>query len=239
MSKENFYNKDCIEGMKKHIDNDSVDLIFTDPPYGINGDKLDQHYNRKETNVIEGYIDVDKSKYQEFSNDWIKECERILRPSGSIYIISGYTCLREILNALNNTDLVEINHLIWQYSFGVYTKLKYVSSHYHILYYVKPPIKNKTFNTFCRFDDTKESYHDRIDVMDIPRKYKPGEKKNRNQLPDELIEKFISYSSKKEDMVFDPFLGSFSTARISQKLGRRTSGFELNKNAYDYFINTV
>jgi site-specific DNA-methyltransferase (adenine-specific) len=47
-----FYNEDCIEGCKKHFDNGSVDLIITDPPYGINGDQLHKHYNRKEDFVI-------------------------------------------------------------------------------------------------------------------------------------------------------------------------------------------
>ena len=225
--------------MKQHIPDNSVDMVFTDPPYGIDGAKLDKHYNRKESNVIDGYVEVAKEKYQDFSNQWIAECDRALKPSGSAYIISGYTCLREILNALANTDLVEINHIIWEYSFGVYTKLKYVSSHYHILYYVKPPIKNKTFNTFCRMEDTKTSYHDRIDVMQIPREYKPGIIKNKNQLPEALVEKFIAYSSNEGDLVLDPFLGGFTTAIVAKKMNRNIIGFELNKNAYDYFVNTI
>ncbi|MFY9508297.1 MAG: site-specific DNA-methyltransferase, partial [Candidatus Methanoculleus thermohydrogenotrophicum] len=50
-----FYNEDCVAGAKKHLAADSVDLIITDPPYGINGDELHQHYNRDEEFVVEGY----------------------------------------------------------------------------------------------------------------------------------------------------------------------------------------
>lgn len=123
------YNQDCVTGMQEHVQDDSVDLVFTDPPYGINGDTLDSHYNRDETTVVPGYIDVPNSEYAEFSMNWIRECERCLRPGGSIYIVSGYSNLHHVLNALHSTKLQEVNHLIAEYSFGVYTKLKYVSSH--------------------------------------------------------------------------------------------------------------
>jgi site-specific DNA-methyltransferase (adenine-specific) len=235
----NFFNQDCINGMKMHIDSDSIDLVITDPPYGIDGDKLHKHYNRKESNVIDGYVEIPKEEYQEFSIKWIKECERVLKPSGSMYIVSGYSCLREILNALNETDLVEINHLIWEYNFGVYTKNKYVSSHYHILFYVKSPEKKKTFNTFCRFENTKESYKDRIDVFQINREYKPGQIKNKNQLPTELVRKLLLYSSNEGDVILDPFLGGFTTAFVAIEESRVPVGFEINKSAFDYFADKI
>ena len=49
-----FYNIDCIEGAKKYLGDASIDLIVTDPPYGIGGDMLHRHYNRKETWVLDG-----------------------------------------------------------------------------------------------------------------------------------------------------------------------------------------
>ena len=53
-----FFNMDCIDGCRQHIPDNSVDLIITDPPYGINGDTLHKHYNRKESFVIDGYVEV-------------------------------------------------------------------------------------------------------------------------------------------------------------------------------------
>jgi len=96
---ENFYNMDCIEGAKKYIKNNSIDLIITDPPYGIDGDKLHKHYNRDESNVIDGYIEIPQAEYPEFTENWIVQAERVLKPGGSIYIVSGYTNLIHILNA--------------------------------------------------------------------------------------------------------------------------------------------
>ncbi len=239
---ELFFNEDCIQGCKKHIPNDFVDLIITDPPYGIGGEGLHKHYNRKEEFVIDGYIEVPAKEYPHFSREWIKEAHRILRPGGSIYIVSGYTHLIHILNALAETPLIERNHLIWRYNFGVFTRNKYVSSHYHILYYTKPGGK-VTFNTSCRYglDEPAEdggslNYQDREDVWIINREYKPGKAKNKNELPTDLLTKIIQYSSNEGDMVFDLFLGSFSTAKTAVGLGRRAGGFEMISHAFKHQI---
>lgn len=234
------YNDDCTTGLKK-IESNTVDLIFTDPPYGIEGDKLDAHYHRDESNVVPGYIDIPLENYAKFSLDWITECARVLRPGGSMYIVSGYTNLHHILNALHSTELQEINHIIAKYSFGVSTKNKWVSSHYHVLFWAKlEKGKNKrTFNSTVFYTDQKDSYHDRLTVQDMPRDYKPGQIKNKNQLSENFIKKFILYSSNRGDIVVDPFCGGFTTARTALRFGRKFVGFELNKHAYDAFVPTL
>lgn len=223
--------------MREHVCDASVDLIFTDPPYGIRGDQLDQHYNRDDSKVIPGYIDVSNEHYATWCQDWIQECQRVLRPGGSLYIVSGYSNLHHVLNALHATDLQEINHIIAQYSFGVYTKKKWVSSHYHVLFWGRPERgrQRRTFNTHCRFDDTTNSYNDRLSVQPLPRQYKTGEIRNNNQLSEEFVKKFIEYSSNPGDLVLDPFGGSFSTGRAALALGRRFVGFEQNPGAFQHF----
>ena len=235
------YNQSCIEGMQQHVKDDSVDLIFTDPPYGIDGDELDVHYHRDESTVVPGYIDVPLDQYAQFSIDWIKECERVLRPGGSMYIVSGYTNLHHILNSLHSTGLQEINHIIAQYSFGVSTKNKFVSSHYHVLFWAKPDKgqQKRTFNSNWKYTDQKDSYHDRLSVQPMPRGYKPGQIKNKNQLSEDFIEKFIMYSSNRGDTVLDCFGGGLTTGRTALRFGRNFIGFELNKNAYDAFLPTL
>ncbi len=240
-----FYNCDCVTGSQSYLASASIDLMICDPPYGIRGDCLEQHYNRKEKYVLDGYVEVPQDQYPQFSIDWILEAERVLRPGGSIYIISGYSNLIHVLNALQKTKLVEVNHIIWKYNFGVYTKKKYVSSHYHILFCRKPGSKH-TFNTFARYSDWEKSeagrslnYRDREDVWTINRKYKPGQRKNKNELPEELIIKLIQYSSHEQDVVCDFFLGSFSTAKVAIGLNRKTTGFELNQTAFKHQIKQI
>ncbi|MCX7012232.1 MAG: site-specific DNA-methyltransferase [Candidatus Sumerlaeota bacterium] len=237
-----FFNEDCVEGCRRHIPDSTVDLIVTDPPYGIQGHQLHKHYNRKEEFVLDGYVEVPAEEYPEFTRLWISEAERILRPGGSIYIVSGYTHLVDILVALRATSLREVNHLVWKYNFGVYTSRKYISSHYHILYYVKPgrPI---TFNTGCRYGPKEQhenggslNYLDREDVWVINREYKPGQTKNKNALPSQLLIKIIQYSSNEGDLVCDLFLGSFSTAKVAIGLNRRAVGFEKSSTAFSHQV---
>ncbi len=243
MTKRNtYYNQDCITGAQEHINDNTIDLIITDPPYGIEGDKMDRHYNRKSEYVVKGYVEVPADEYEDFSRRWVAQAERILKPGGSIYIISGYTNLFSILKALKHTNLQEVNHIIWKYNFGVYTTRKFVSSHYHILYYTKPGDR-PVFNTFCRFgpeerDENNGSlnYQDREDVWTIRKEYTKGKKekkKNINKLPTALLTKIIRYSSNEGDTVCDLFLGSFSTARVAIGLNRYATGFELSKPAYE------
>jgi len=223
--------------MQQHVATGSVDLVFTDPPYGIRGDQLDTHYNRDDSKIIAGYVDVPNDEYGSWCRTWIHECERVLRPGGSMYIVSGYSNLHHILTALHDTQLEEINHIIAQYSFGVYTKRKWVSSHYHVLFWSKKEKgqQKRTFNTYCRYADTTDSYNDRLSVQILPREYKHGKIRNNNQLAESFIEKFIDYSSNPGDLVLDPFGGSFSTGRAALRMGRRFVGFELNAHAYQHF----
>jgi len=240
-----FYNGDCISGAAGQIPDNSLDLIITDPPYGINGDNLHRHYNRNEEFVVDGYVEIPRAEYAGFSRQWIRQAERVLRPGGSIYIVSGYTNLVDILNALRQTGLREINHIIWKYNFGVFTRRKYVSSHYHILFYEKPGGR-RIFNLESRFglgEKTGEGRScnnaDREDVWFINREYKPGRIKNKNELPLRLLTKMIQYSSNEGDMVGDFFLGGFSTARAAIGLNRRATGFELSGPVYDAMIREM
>ncbi|MFA7197961.1 MAG: site-specific DNA-methyltransferase [Methanoculleus sp.] len=240
-----YFNGDCIAGAREHVPDNSVDLIITDPPYGINGDRLHKHYNRNEAFVVEGYVEVPASEYGEFSLNWIKEAERILKPGGSMYIVSGYTNLYHILHALRQTRLEEINHILWRYNFGVYTRRKFVSSHYHILFYGKPGRK-RTFEVESRFGLTEKdsaggslNYRDREDVWTINREYKPGQVKNQNELPTELLIKMMQYSSHEGELVCDLFLGGFSTARVAIGLNRRATGFEISSSMFDVKIEEM
>ncbi len=232
-----FVNADCVRGAIEHLSDDSVDLIVTDPPYGIEGDRLHRHYNRDERFVVDGYVEVDARKYKAFSRAWIAQAERVLRPGGQLYVVSGYTNLYDVLGALRKTRLREINHIIWKYNFGVYTSSKFVSSHYHILYYAKHGGR-RTFNLQSRLalDETAGgrslNYRDREDVWVINREYKPGRRKNKNELPKTLLQKIVAYSSKEGDLVCDFFLGGGSTAAVAIGMNRRFIGFEISERTF-------
>ena len=234
-TKFKIFNEDCITGCRKHIDSNSIDLIINDPPFGIGDDDIGTRYTRCEDNVIDGYVEVPVSKYEDFSYEFMVEVERTLRKGGSAYIFSGYQNLRHILNSAVKVGLEERNHIIWKYSFGLNTTKRFISSHYHLLYFVKPPVSKITFNEFMSDGDPSQ-YLDREDVWTIDREYKPPTMiKNQNELPTKLVEKIIQYSSNTGDKVMDMFLGGFTKARVALELGREPLGFEVNNKSFNHF----
>jgi len=232
------YNMDCIEGMK-NISNNSVDLIITDPPFAIEFRAKRSNYNRIESRVIEGYNEISKENYHKFTVNWMNEANRILKDSGSMYIFSGWNNLKDVLNSIDEFGLIIVNHIIWKYQFGVVTKRKYVTSHYHCLYVCKND-KERKFFPYSRYSkemtDGEGSLHykDKEDVWVIKREYWNGDEKTPTKLPAELIRKILLYSSEEGDIVLDPFLGSGQTAVISKMLKRKYIGFEIVKEYYEF-----
>jgi site-specific DNA-methyltransferase (adenine-specific) len=233
MTFNQIYNQDCITGMAQHLPDASVDLVITDPPFGIKFSAARANYNRKEDRVLKGYNEVKGNDYLEFTRAWLTEVRRVLKPSGSLYIFSGWNYLKEILIVLDELELNLVNHLVWKYQFGLVTSRKYVTSHYHILF-VSLDEKQRKFYPYARFDKDEKHpeggsahYKDKEDVWNIPREYWKGDIKTPTKLPAEIIRKILAYSSQPGDVVLDPFLGSGQVAVVSQLEGRRFLGFEI------------
>ena len=239
ISFNNIYNCDCIQGMKS-VPKNKIDLVITDPPFAINFRAKKANYNRKQSHVLEGYNEISAENYYDFTLEWMSQVHRILKESGSMYLFSGWNNLKEILMAIDDVGFHLVNHIIWKYQFGVVTKNKYVTSHYHCLYVCKNDKKRKFF-PFKRFSKDAKSedghslhYQDKEDVWEIKREYWTGDTKTPTKLPAEIIEKILFYSSKKNDIVFDPFLGSGQVAVVSKIHERRFCGFEVVKDYYKF-----
>ncbi len=220
---DNIYCGDALKLMKD-ISSNCIDLIVTDPPFAIEFKARRNNYNRTQERVLEGYNEIPKDKYYEFTVSWMKEAYRILKNSGSMYVFSGWTNLRDILNAIVEAGFITINHLIWKYQFGVFTKRKYVTSHYHILFVVKDEKKYK-FNKIEHYPE---------DVWIINREYWHGKVKTPTKLPVELVKKILLFSSDEGDLVFDPFIGSGTVAVVAKMLGRHYLGFEIVPQYYEF-----
>lgn len=232
------FHGDCTDGAKKHLTDESVDLMVCDPPFGIGEVSFGKHYKRDGDHIIEGYKEAPDDYYQ-FTLDWMREAVRVLKANGSMYIIAGHTPLSDVLLAASELNLHVVNHIIWKYNFGVFTTRKFVTSHYHILYFTKKKSVRPTFNTNCRFGSQEKDssggsllYQDMEDVWIIKKEFQMGTKKNSNKLPDALLEKIILYSSNQGDTVCDFFLGNFTTAKVAHGLGRIPYGFEYNEEAH-------
>jgi len=236
---DEIYLGDCVEGMKK-LRAETVSLIIADPPFGIDFKAKRRTYSRTESHVLKGYREIAPTDYFTFTKKWMKEAFRLLKESGSMFVFSGWNRLRDILNALHETDFITINHIIWKYQFGVATRRRFVTSHYHCLYVCKNDKKRKFF-PYVRFGKEERDangkslhYRDKEDVWQIKREYWHGSLTTPTKLPLELIKKIILYTSEEGDLVLDPFLGSGQVAVVSKMLKRHYLGFEIVKEYYDF-----
>ncbi|RSD34181.1 MAG: DNA modification methylase [Methanohalophilus sp.] len=222
--------EDCVKGMEEMPGN-CVDLVVADPPFGLEFSGKQSNYNRDRDLVIDSYHEV-KEDYGQFTEKWMNLLYKIMKPQATAYIFSGWTHLEEVLRAARLSGFTTVNHLIWKYQFGVFTKNKYVTSHYHILLLAKDP-KKYYFNKMEHYPE---------DVWDIKRKYRAGEAKNATTLPFEVVKKCIEFSSKPGDIVFDPFMGMATTAAVSKSLWRHYFGFEKNdllKHSIEKRLNEI
>jgi len=213
---DRIYQGDALELMAG-IPAGSVDLIVTDPPFAIEFRAQRMNYNRTGRHVLDGYREVAADDYAEFTRAWMGEAYRVLSGSGSLYVFSGWNRLKDVLCSLDDAGFITLNHIIWKYQFGVFTRKKYVTSHYHILY----AVKNRQKYTFNKVDHYPE------DVWVINREYWKGKQKTPTKLPRELVRKILRYSSNPGDLVLDPFLGSGTVAVVSRETGRHFLGFEI------------
>ena len=214
------YLGDCINIMGE-FSSESIDLIFADPPFNI-GIKYDNYSDNKSYD-----------NYYEWSEKWIKETLRILKPYGSIYIAIGDEFAAEINIILKKTGYHFRNWIIWYYTFGQNQKKKFNRSHTHILYFTKHK-ENFTFNADeiripsarqLIYNDKRANPKGKIpdDVWQFSRicgtfKERVGE--HPCQMPEILIERIIRTSSSKGDIVLDPFGGTGTTAMVAKKLKR-------------------
>jgi len=222
------------------IPDEKIDLVVTDPPFAINFKAKKANYNRTSSRVLSGYNEIKPEDYYDFTNAWMNQVYRILKKSGSMYVFSGWNNLKDILIALDENGFTTVNHIIWKYQFGVVTSKKFVTSHYHCIFVCKDE-KRKKFFPYSRFkkgdrthDGQSLHYKDKEDVWIINREYWTGDNKTPTKLPAEIIKKILQYSSEKDDLVLDPFLGSGQIAVVSKMLGRRYLGFEIVKQYYNF-----
>jgi len=233
-------NQDAVVGMQC-LAPDCTDLVFSDPPFGLAqmiGGKIEKAYNRKKENVIDGYTEVHPDHYAHFTDQWVKEAYRVLRPGGTLWVMSGWTHSHTVQGAILKNGFSLLNKAIWHYNFGVWTTRKLVTSHYEMFLACKPPDRLRTFNrlhgnaagTYTR-GMRQEDYQWRQDVWVMKRDYAPGRLKNITKLPVPLVRKVIEMTTDPGDVILDPFVGN-GTTYVAGMPERTVIGFEVNRQAY-------
>jgi adenine-specific DNA-methyltransferase len=194
---------------------------------------------------------MDKDQYISWSKQWITECMRILKESGTFYYMAA-TQFMPYIDSYIDTHFTVISRIIWNYdSSGVQAKRYFGSMYEPILMVVKDSKKYK-FNSNAVLVEAKTGSKRKLidyrktppqpynnmkvmgNVWKIPRvRYLMEEYEDHpTQKPEKLLEIMILASSDPSDIVLDPFAGSFSTAVVAQKLNRKSISIELNEEYY-------
>ncbi|MBM3204501.1 adenine-specific DNA-methyltransferase [Candidatus Uhrbacteria bacterium] len=233
------FNEDCIEVLRS-IKDESIDLIFADPPYNIgkdfgnNSDKWDS-----------------TTRYLEWCQQWINECIRILKPSGTFYFMNA-TQHMPYLDVYVASKLKIINRIVWFYdSSGVQAKNKFGSLYEPIIMAVKNEDGYKFNFEDIQVEAKTGSERKLIDYRKkVPTPYNtkktpgnvwyfprvrfrmPEYEDHPTQKPESLLERIVLASSNPGDTVLDPFGGTFTTCAVAKKQGRKTIGIELNEQYF-------
>jgi len=220
---------DCLDIMKE-MSNNSVDVIIADPPYFISqeGKKI----SRKSLNSKSWKRDMDikldfgkwdnfkdEQKFFDFTEKWFKECSRILKPKGWIYIFFDKQKIGYFdLILAKKYGIKPRGVFVWLKSNPCpsFRKVNYLSATEFIWIGSKGECKLKNFL------QQKEMFN----YMITPNKSSYGETKHPTEKPIKLIEKFIKTGSNEGEIILDPFIGSGTTAIACLKTGRKFIGIE-------------
>lgn len=226
---------DCLEKLKK-IEDNSVDLIFADPPYNMSKKRgLGWKYSNHIT-MQEAWDMFSKDEFFEFNVKWISECLRVLKQGGSLWISGSFHNIYQLGFILQHFDDIKINNSIVWFKPNAQPNITcrfFTESTEHLIWASKNGNdKRWKFN----YETTKKEIQDPLNpegkqtrnVWHIPLTPK-SEKWAGNhptQKPIELLRRIIISCTDKGDLVLDPFTGSGTTNVVALMTGRSSIGIE-------------
>ena len=238
MEKNNFYCGDCINLMSK-LNEKSIDLIVTDPPYNASKKGINLPKNKtggafykinEEWDKFENYI-----SYLDFTKKWIIEADRILKDSGTIMICGTIHNIGEILITLKELNYISLNIITWKKTNPMpnITKRMLTHSTEFIVWFAKSKGWTFNYNEMKKYNNSKQLR----DVWEFALcqgkeriKSKTGKAAHPTQKPEVLFTRLVEMGSNENDLILDPFMGIGTTAVVSQKLNRNWIGFDSDKN---------
>ncbi len=231
------YHGDCIEGMAL-LPDESIDLIFADPPYNIAKD-----YGNNQMRLSE-------QEYRVWSERWIREAVRLLKPEGSIYVCSDWR-YSGMTQSLLDSYLIVKNRITWRREKGRGSRRNWknnmedvwfaVKSENYIFNVEEVKVKKQVIAPYRENGEPKDWVEENgeryrythpaniwIDTV-VPFWSMPENTPHSTQKPEMVVERAMKASSNPGDVVLDPFVGSGTSAVVAVRLGRRFIGFEINE----------
>ena len=225
---------DCLEHLKTIAD-ESVDLVFADPPYNL---QLAGELLRPNNTAVDG-VDQDWDKfdgfaaYDTFSRAWLGECRRILKPDGAIWVIGSYHNIFRLGVALQDLGYWILNDVIWRKTNPMpnFRGRRFTNAHETLIWASRSQKSRYTFNyeSMKAFNEDVQMRSDwHLPICSGPERLKDdgGRKAHPTQKPEALLQRILLASTRPGDTVLDPFFGTGTTGAVAKSLGRKWIGIE-------------
>ncbi len=225
---------DCIE-MMNSLPEESVDLIFADPPYNL---QLKGDLHRPDNSKVDAVDDEwdqfsSFAAYDKFTREWLAAARRLLKPNGAIWVIGSYHNVFRMGAELQNQGFWILNDVVWRKSNPMpnFRGKRFTNAHETMIWASKSEGGKYTFN-YEALKALNEGVQMRSDwVLPICTgherlKNEAGEKAHPTQKPESLLHRVLVGSTNPGDVVLDPFFGTGTTGAVAKMLGRDFIGIE-------------
>jgi len=219
--------EECIEGMRERLADDEVDLICTDPPYGVDIDISDSMGRVKDTQHLGSVAnDHDLDEALTLWDACMTEIDRVAASHAHLYCFASWKTAGDFKQVIEAHGWDVQNYLVWIKkdasqiaAFGTGSKPKWGYKHEFILFAVREGARPLEGYPDDVLEYTEAQWADIKDQEMVP----------PTQKPVALLEELIERSSERGDLVIDPFAGSGSTGAAACKLGREVRLWELEE----------
>jgi len=224
---------DCIEILSSFPEK-SIDLIFADPPYNLQLSQELWRPNLTKVDAVDDSWDQFSSfeEYDVFTRKWLTACRRVLKDTGTIWVIGSYHNIYRVGGILQDLKFWILNDVVWVKTNPMpnFRGVRFTNAHETLLWAQKEKGAPYTFN----YQDMK-SFNDDLQMRSdwlLPlctgseRVKLNGQKAHSTQKPEALLYRVILSSSNPGDVVLDPFFGTGTTGVVAKKLHRHWIGIE-------------
>jgi len=226
---------DCIDILKSFPD-ESIDLIFADPPYNL---QLNQKLWRPNHTLVNGVKDdwdqfPDFASYDNFSLSWLSECRRVLKDNGTIWVIGSYHNIFRLGYLMQDLGFWFLNDVLWVKTNPMpnFRGVRFTNAHETLIWASKRKKSKYKFNYHAmkNLNDGRQMRSDwQIPLCTGAERLKiNGKKAHSTQKPEALLYRIIISSSNPGDIILDPFFGTGTTGAVAKKLDRHWIGIEQN-----------
>ena len=214
---------DCVAEMSK-LPADCVDLVFADPPYNL---QLQRDLKRPDDSKVDAVDDdwdqfASFAAYDEFTRSWLSACKRVLKPSGTLWVIGSYHNIFRVGTILQDLGFWILNDVVWRKSNPMpnFRGRRFTNAHETMIWATREQGARYTFN-YEALKAGNEDIQVRSDwtlplcTGEERLKGRDGKKLHPTQKPEALLARVILSSSRPDDLVLDPFNGTGTTGAVA------------------------